>query len=99
MGADPSNLVSDSFSMDIEANESTSSSFVKLERFSILHIITRRLIIQDVASHTCTPFCGSWLLVPAVWSKGSVFNAQADDEIYFKIAIILYLICIIKLLV
>ena len=96
MGADPSNLVSDSFSMDIEANESTSSSFVKLEeygnseRFSILQIITRRLIIQDVASHTCTPFCGSWLLVPAVWSKGSVFNAQADDEIYFKIAIILY---------
>ena len=96
MGADPSNLVSDSFSMDIEANESTSSSFVKLERFSILHIITRRLIIQDVASHTP---CGSWLLVPAEWSKGSVFNAQADDEIYFKIAIILYLICIIKLLV
>ena len=31
MGADPSNLVSDSFSIDIEADESTSCSFVKLE--------------------------------------------------------------------
>ena len=38
MGADPSNLVSDSFSIDIEADESTSSSFVKLEEDGIAPI-------------------------------------------------------------